>query len=372
MSFFTPLPSFLLRCLCLPRARYSVRRGGSNESSPASDDRSPPPSRAASLSARTCARPGRSAQSGLRNGPGLHRVRGGARAPRRRARRHRRRTPTGAPRTVPDRAASERSSSVLRTSSTSQGESGPKQPPSTTAWTSSTLKVDARAMPEPAAGVGERAEDAGGAALGAADDLVREAPRTARRRRDTGRARNRLLADERLDAAAASARARASRGVDRHVAELPAEPVRAPEQAAAEHDPTAHPDLAEDTDEVVDPDRGAGPVLRERSEIRLVLDVDRAARAAPRARPRPAGPTSRGSGRRRPCRTPPRPARAPRPTRRRDAGPPLPPRRALPARPWRGGRARARATTRGCRGTRGARSEPRRSCPRPRPRGSPR
>ena len=63
-------------------------------------------------------------------------------------------------------------------------------------------------------------------------------------------------------------------GVDRHVAELAAEAVGAAKQAAAEHDAAAHADLAEDADEVVDPDGRPRPVLGERGEVRLVLDVD--------------------------------------------------------------------------------------------------
>ena len=85
---------------------------------------------------------------------------------------------------------------------------------------------------------------------------------------------DRLLPDERLDAAAAAARAAPPVRVDRHVAELAAEPVRAAEQPSAEHDAAPDADLAEDADEVVDPDRGARPVLGERREVRLVLDVD--------------------------------------------------------------------------------------------------
>ena len=61
--------------------------------------------------------------------------------------------------------------------------------------------------------------------------------------------------------------------VDRDVAELPAEAVRAAEQASAEDDASADADLAEDADEVVDADRCPRPVLGERCEIRLVLDV---------------------------------------------------------------------------------------------------
>ena len=63
-------------------------------------------------------------------------------------------------------------------------------------------------------------------------------------------------------------------GVDRHVAELAAEAVGAAKQAAAQHDAAAHADLAEDADEVVDPDGRPRPVLGERGEVRLVLDVD--------------------------------------------------------------------------------------------------
>ena len=63
--------------------------------------------------------------------------------------------------------------------------------------------------------------------------------------------------------------------VDRDVPELAAEPVRAAEEPAAEDDAAADADLAEDADEVVDPDGGARPVLGERREVRLVLDVYR-------------------------------------------------------------------------------------------------
>ena len=47
----------------------------------------------------------------------------------------------------------------------------------------------------------------------------------------------------------------------------------------AEYHASSDSDLAEDADEVVDPDRRAGPVLGQRGEIRLVLDMDGKAKA---------------------------------------------------------------------------------------------
>ena len=58
------------------------------------------------------------------------------------------------------------------------------------------------------------------------------------------------------------------------MAELAAEAVRPTEEPAAQDDAAPDPDLTEDADEVVDPDCGAGPVLGECGEVRLVLDVD--------------------------------------------------------------------------------------------------
>ena len=127
---------------------------------------------------------------------------------------------------------------------------------------------------ERATGIAQRGEDGRVAVLRTADELVGDALRPTSADRDTRRPGDRLLADERLDTAAAPACAGVAGGVDRDVAELAAEAVAAAEEPAAEYDAASDPDLAEDADEVVDPDRRAGPVLGQRGEIRLVLDVD--------------------------------------------------------------------------------------------------
>ena len=124
-----------------------------------------------------------------------------------------------------------------------------------------------------APGLVERLDDARGTLGGAADELLGHALRPARPDGDPGGAGQRLLADERLDAAVTAARTRVPVDVDGDVPELAAVAVRATEQPAPEHDPAADPDLAEDADEVVDADRCPGPVLRERREVGLVLDV---------------------------------------------------------------------------------------------------
>ena len=118
----------------------------------------------------------------------------------------------------------------------------------------------------------EHADDVLVPGLRLADELVGEATRPAGDR-DACRGRNRLLPDERLDAAPAAAGAAAAVGRDRDVTELAGEPVGAAEEPPAEDDAAADPDLAEDADEVVDPDRRPRPVLRERGEVRLVLDM---------------------------------------------------------------------------------------------------
>src|SRR4029079_11535045 len=110
----------------------------------------------------------------------------------------------------------------------------------------------------------QRADDLRIGRLGPAHELVREAARPARDGRNACGACDRLLADQRLDAPSTAAAAQRAVRVDGDVTELAAEAVRPAEEPAAEHDAAAHADLAEDADEVVDPDGGARPVLRER------------------------------------------------------------------------------------------------------------
>ena len=253
---------------------------------------------------------------------------------------------------VPERAASERSCSVRRTSSSSHGASGPKQPPRTTAWTSKRLKVDASAMPS------ERPASSSARTTSGSPDSARRTSSSVRLRdrpatggTPAARAIDSWPTNVSTHPRLPHAHSGAVR-VDGDVTELAAEAVRPAEEPAAEHDAAADADLAEDADEVVDPDGGARPVLRERGEVRLVLDVDREARAAPRARLRRAGPASPGSGRSTtvPDASSTRPGTrdrdADRAQTRRGRRPRAPSGPRVPA-----GRAQGRAPSLGCRGT---------------------
>ena len=111
-------------------------------------------------------------------------------------------------------------------------------------------------------------------------------------------------------------------GIDRDVPELATEAVRAAEQTAAEHDATADAHLAEDADEVVDPDRGSRPNARRAPRGSTRSRRGRASQASPSssaatrnalpAEVRSEDPQSRRSARR---------ARARRPRCRSAAGP---------------------------------------------------
>ena len=188
------------------------------------------------------------------------RARGAARAlSPRHGRRHRRRTPTGRTTNEPDRAASDRSSSVLRTfADRATVRSGPKQPPSTTAWRSRTLNVDARAMPSQRA-ASSRAH------------TMSDAPASARRTSHPSRARPtwrsmpprppRSTPGRRASRQPRLPQGRVVRQVDRPRGRTPRRTRAYRERAGRRARPAADADLPEDTDEVVDPDRGAGPVL---------------------------------------------------------------------------------------------------------------
>ena len=85
--------------------------------------------------------------------------------------------------------------------------------------------------------------------------------------------------------------------------------LRAAGPPAAQHDASADADLPDHADEAVDPDRGAGPVLGEAREVDS-FSTSAEARGASGARRRRGCRASRGSARRPPCPTPPRPGRA--------------------------------------------------------------
>ena len=365
MSFFTPLPSFYT--VASASRAHATRSGGAvqtNRVPLATTDRHLPPAPRRSRRERTPARALGPIRAG--NGPGLieyavERERRGAAHGGTVAERRREHLEGAGP--GRERALLERPPDV-------GDEPGRERPEAATQHHGLDVEhVEGRREgdAQPAAGVGERPQDAGGAALGAADDLVREAPRTARRRRDTGRARNRLLADERLDAAAAPARAtgprrgRPTRGRTRR--RTRASPGRGGRRARRRR--PRRPRRRRRRSRRSRPRRRSSAPRARRGSTRSRRGP--AARASPRARPRPAGRTTRGSGR---STTVPDASSTSPGTATDDADRPqalaLRPRRAPPAPSWRGGRAPARARSRGCRGTRGARSERRRSGPRPR------
>src|SRR6187551_439466 len=233
MSFFTPLPSFCL-CLCLPRGRYSVRAGRTNASRLlATTDRHLPP-------APRRPRRGHTARDdldvvGRPRSPGLIEE---AVERKRRSAPHSRTGSEGGRKHLEragasgERTLSERPAHVVDEPGRERTEAAAEDDRPDVEEVEGRGERDA----EPASRVRERREGGRGAVLGAADQLVREAASAARRRRDARRAGNGLLADERLDAAAAAAGTRAARRIDRDVAELAPEPVRAPEEPAAEDD----------------------------------------------------------------------------------------------------------------------------------------
>ena len=128
---------------------------------------------------------------------------------------------------------------------------------------------------EVAARLGEALDDRRVALLGAPDELPRHVARSAMVvLADAGPARDRLLADDRLEAADRAALASKPIGIDGDVTELGAEAVRPAEQVAADEDPGAHADLDEHADEVVLAARDTLPVLGESGEVRLVVGTD--------------------------------------------------------------------------------------------------
>ena len=351
--------------------RYSVPRTRSNAfGSTLNGVRSPPPSHARCCRART-PQPfpsSRTSAACTSHGASSTRRNESAAAPRTAAP-----SPNadGTTTNEPDRAASDRSSSIRRTSSTSQGESGPKHPPSTTPRRSRRLNVDASATPS------QRP-----ASASARDDVL-ASPSSARRtsssvrlrrpagRRDSRSGRDRLLPDERLDAATAPAGAEPAVHVDRHVAELAPEAMGTAEEPAAEHDAASRrrPRRRRRRSRRSRPRRPSSARRAPRGSTRSRRG--RGARDAPRARPRPESRASRGSARTRRCRTPPRRARARPPRSRSGASPSRG--RGVECRPSgapepveHGPRRRAAIVAR----TSGARTAPPRSGPRARPRRS--
>ena len=163
---------------------------------------------------------------------------------------------------------------MRRTSSASQGESGPKHPPSTTASTSNRFTAEASADAEVAAGLAEAPEHGRVALLRPPHELAGEVARaTAAADLDPRAAGDRLLSRERLEAAGRAAVAERAVRVDRDMPELAAVAVGAAEGLAADEDPAADADLGEHADEVVEIAGDALPVLGERGEVGLVVGV---------------------------------------------------------------------------------------------------
>ena len=249
-------------------------------------------------------------------------------------------SPKAEGRTTNVQAGEGRASSVRRTSPASHGASGPKQPPSTTAWTSKRLTAEREADPSGPLSSSARTTSSPASARRTSSPSGCASGRPS----ETPAARDRLLADERLDAPAAP-HAQGPVRVDRDVAELAAEAVRAAKQAPPSTMPPPTP-TSPKTQTKSSTHGGARPVLCERREVRLVLDVDGTPAEPLRDSAATASSSSRDSAPEHACPAP-RRAPAPRPRARGQARSDGLDRLAAssPA-----GRARAPAPSLGCRG----------------------